>query len=172
MAHPTDAAWVRFHLADLNATERCAVALAASLDPGAVLYLDGPFGAGKTAFVRALAYAMGLCRDEPVTSPSYALIHHYPTCPVLVHVDLYRLDDDAAVVELGLDEWHRTDAVMCIEWARRHAAELPAATLVLDFRVAQTGARHLTVQPACDAGGALLQHWRTRFEGISCAGDA
>ena len=87
------------------------------LTAGAVVLLFGDLGAGKTAFVRGLARALGVPDDE-VTSPTFTLVQEYRGRLTLHHVDLYRLEP-AEVADLGLDELTSGDAVVAIEWAER-----------------------------------------------------
>jgi tRNA threonylcarbamoyladenosine biosynthesis protein TsaE len=92
----------------------------AQLVGGEILLLDGPLGAGKTVFVKGLADALGIDREE-VTSPSFTLVNPYAGRLRLYHLDLYRLDEGASAAnavdlqELLTDE----DAVIVIEWAER-----------------------------------------------------
>ena len=90
--------------------------LARRLSAGDVVLLEGPLGAGKTAFVRGLAEGLGASPDD-VSSPTFTLVQFYPGRPSLQHVDLYRLTpvevDDLALEDL-LEE-----AVMAIEWPDR-----------------------------------------------------
>lgn len=109
--------------------------IAAVLRPGAILALYGNLGSGKTCFVRGLAAALGI--STPVTSPTYALIHEYPSDPPLYHMDLYRIADPAALDTLGLDEYFEGHGITVIEWAEHAEPLLPARTLRLYFDVQQ-----------------------------------
>src|SRR5687768_6700032 len=91
--------------------------LAATLQRGAFVLLHGDLGAGKTAFVRGMAAGLG-ANPEDVSSPTFVLIQHYKGRTPLVHVDLYRLENGAAVDDLGLEEL-ASGAVVAIEWAER-----------------------------------------------------
>lgn len=105
----------RLALPDEQALAALARRIAAALPTGALLLLTGPLGAGKTTFVKHLALALG--SEAPVTSPTYALVHEYPTPQgTLVHVDAYRLPDAAALVALGLDELRERARLTVVEW--------------------------------------------------------
>lgn len=106
-------------------TMQIAARLAVALQPGDVLALSGPLGAGKTCFVRGLAAGLGI-DPRRVSSPTFVLVQEYETQragPVrtLIHVDAYRMaggDEDLATV--GWDEMiNAPDAVLAIEWPDR-----------------------------------------------------
>ena len=83
------------------------------LQIGDVVLLSGPLGAGKTTLARAMIKALGW--KGAVRSPTYNLIHTYPTVPPVMHADLYRVDGAAG---LGLEEY--LDSHLClIEWPDR-----------------------------------------------------
>jgi tRNA threonylcarbamoyladenosine biosynthesis protein TsaE len=119
-------------LADLAATERLAARIGALARPGDVIALQGPLGAGKTAFARgfiaALARAEGRAAED-VPSPTFTLVQSYDFARFTVHhFDLYRLEDAAEAQELGLDE-ARDGGVVLIEWPERLGALLPQERL-------------------------------------------
>lgn len=95
-------------------TEHLAETLAARVPDGALIYLEGPLGSGKTTFVRGFARGMGV---DPgiVSSPSYILIHDYET---FVHVDLYRLLDASfqELVEAGIEDVLHANTCRLVEW--------------------------------------------------------
>ncbi|HLJ57023.1 MAG TPA: tRNA (adenosine(37)-N6)-threonylcarbamoyltransferase complex ATPase subunit type 1 TsaE [Chthonomonadaceae bacterium] len=110
-------------------TQRFGEALGGLLFPGAVVALIGDVGAGKTTMVQAIARGMGIV--EPVTSPTFALIHVYPGPLPLVHVDPYRLDRAAQLYDVGFLEYFAPDNVVAIEWADRLVEMLPSERLEL-----------------------------------------
>jgi tRNA threonylcarbamoyladenosine biosynthesis protein TsaE len=131
-------------LADAAATHAVGTALAAVVRPGDVVTLTGPLGAGKTGIARGLLSALGLAGEAP--SPSYAIVQPYRppevVLPVL-HVDLYRLDDAEAVVELGLDD-ERSDGVLMVEWPDRAGPGAWPEALAITLAIEPDGTRRLT----------------------------
>ena len=100
-------------------TAAAAAHLGARLTGGETLLLEGPLGAGKTAFVQGLAKALGA--QAIATSPTFAILNTYPlahpTFTTLVHLDLYRLKKEEELLELGLEEWlGREDVIVAVEW--------------------------------------------------------
>ena len=80
-----------------------------------IIVLAGEMGAGKTAFAQGFGAALGV--DEPITSPTFTLVHTYDTGRVtLHHADLYRLDKLSEVSDLALHEMVEGDGVMLVEW--------------------------------------------------------
>jgi tRNA threonylcarbamoyladenosine biosynthesis protein TsaE len=104
-------------LPNKRATTKLAQDLAPLLAAGDLVQVEGPLGAGKTFFARALSRALGLTADERVTSPTFTLVHEYDTEPRLIHADLYRLsDDERGVFELGLLPARDDGALLVVEW--------------------------------------------------------
>jgi tRNA threonylcarbamoyladenosine biosynthesis protein TsaE len=116
-------------LASLDDTQTFADALVSELPPGSLLLLAGPLGAGKTTLVQALGHALG--SPAQISSPTYTLIHEYPTpSGVLVHIDAYRLGNAAALFELGFDDYLERARLVVVEWGEALLEAFPEATLV------------------------------------------
>lgn len=111
----------------LNSVERTrefAACLAGFLTPGMVLCLTGDLGAGKTTFTQALAAALGI--TEPVTSPSFTIVHEYHSGRYpLYHMDVYRVQQAEELDDFGFDEYFAGKALVVVEWAERVEALLP-----------------------------------------------
>jgi tRNA threonylcarbamoyladenosine biosynthesis protein TsaE len=103
-------------------------AFARGLALPAVVGLSGELGAGKTTLVRAIAAGLGV--RQPVTSPTFALVHRYDgTACTVYHVDGYRLRRPGEAADLGFDEMVReSDAAILVEWPERFGDRLPALT--------------------------------------------
>ena len=92
--------------------------LAQELNPQSIVLLQGPIGAGKTSFVKGIAKELSISED--ITSPTFALSHHYNSGKIpLIHLDLYRLDNSSMAKELYLaeeEEANQNKAILVIEW--------------------------------------------------------
>jgi len=128
-------------LPDPDATDALARRFAPLLGPGDVLLLEGPIGAGKTAFARALIHALGV--EEDVPSPTFTLVQTYEAGAEIWHADLYRLTHPDEAVELGLTEAFET-ALCLVEWPEKLGQDRPKQALTLRFSVVGDG-REVTV---------------------------
>ena len=92
--------------------------LSQKLNPKSIILLQGPIGAGKTSFVQGIA--RGLSISENITSPTFALSHHYNSGKIpLIHLDLYRLENSTAAKEVFFSEEEEAiqrQAILVIEW--------------------------------------------------------
>jgi tRNA threonylcarbamoyladenosine biosynthesis protein TsaE len=106
----------------LSDTHAIASALAGLARVGDIIVLAGEMGAGKTAFAQGFGRALGV--SEPITSPTFTLVHSYP-CPgklTLHHADIYRLESTGDVDELALPELAEFDGIVLVEWGDVAAA--------------------------------------------------
>ncbi len=88
------------------------------LNPQSIVLLQGPIGAGKTSFVQGIA--KGLSISEDITSPTFALSHHYNSGKIpLIHLDLYRIENISSAKEVFFSEEEeaiQNKAILVIEW--------------------------------------------------------
>lgn len=112
-------------------TQELGAAVADALQPGDVVLLIGDMGAGKTTFVKGLGAALGV--TEPITSPTFVLLHTYQGRMPLHHADLYRLDQLDEVVDLGIAELLEEGGIALVEWADRGVRAFPRDVLTIAF---------------------------------------
>ena len=93
--------------------------------PPLCVAIAGELGAGKTTLVQAICRGYGV--TEPVTSPTFALVHEYaaPRSAVF-HLDLFRLQHTRELAALGWDDVVVAHALMLIEWPERASGALPS----------------------------------------------
>jgi tRNA threonylcarbamoyladenosine biosynthesis protein TsaE len=128
-------------LANEEATAAFGARLAEQLGAGDVITLSGPLGVGKTALVRGLLAALG--HEGEVPSPSFAIVQPYDQLELPVwHVDLFRLDDQSELEELGLES--ASDGALVIEWPEKAGPAAWPEALRLTLEFADAGARRLT----------------------------
>lgn len=121
-------------LPDAAATAALGAAVAAGLGtrPGAVIYLQGPLGAGKTSLARGLLRALGV--TGTIRSPTYTLLEPYDAGGwTLVHLDLYRLTSERELESLGLRDYPPERCWWLVEWPERAAGRLPAPDLRVEL---------------------------------------
>ena len=91
---------------------------AKELTPKSIVLLKGPIGAGKTSFVKGIAEGLSIAED--ITSPTFALSHHYYSGSIpLIHLDLYRIENSLMAQEFFLteeEEAFQNKAIIVIEW--------------------------------------------------------
>ncbi len=105
-------------------TDAAGERLGATLGPGDVVALSGELGAGKTVFVQGIVRALGVATGA--TSPTFVLVNEYRGRLPVHHVDAYRTESLAELLDLGLPELMDGDGVTVIEWAERLEPLLPA----------------------------------------------
>jgi tRNA threonylcarbamoyladenosine biosynthesis protein TsaE len=130
---------VAVHLADADATEALARALAQTAPTSAVVHLQGDLGAGKSTLARGWLRALGVA--GAIRSPTYTLVERYPLTGggEALHLDLYRIGDGAELEFLGLDD---ADArLWLIEWPERGGDALPPADLRVEMEIDGGGRR-------------------------------
>jgi tRNA threonylcarbamoyladenosine biosynthesis protein TsaE len=129
-----------------------AAALGRVVAAGDVIGLVGDLGAGKTTFVQGLAAGLGA---GAATSPTFTLVHLDDRGRLpLAHVDLYRLEREEELEDVGLDELLRGDGVVAVEWWDKFPQKIPH----LEIAIAPEGEGRRVVARAHGAD-ALLGRW-------------
>ena len=89
------------------------------LRQGDLVALIGDLGTGKTCLTQGIARGVGVYPNQTVNSPSYTLINEYAGKIPIYHVDLYRLQNQDELLDLGLDEYMEGNGICIIEWAEK-----------------------------------------------------
>lgn len=129
-------------------TKRLGYCLGACLRAGDVVLLEGEMGAGKSVLTRAAARGMGVC--GPVPSPTFTILNIHEGRNIrLYHFDLYRLEGEDALYEMGLDEYiPAVDGASLIEWPQMAQDAMPQDALRIRLGYAQDGmAREIELEP-------------------------
>ncbi len=110
--------------------------------------LSGELGAGKTAFTKAVARALGV--EDVVNSPTFVLekIYLLPAGQPfkrLINIDAYRLEKGGDLAPLGFDElMHDPENLILLEWPEKVAGALPPPTMRISFAVQDDDSRVLS----------------------------
>jgi len=83
-----------------------------------VVLLKGDLGAGKTVFAKGIASGLGMKNIHQVCSPSFTLINIYQAKFPIYHLDLYRLEKDEEILDLGWEDY-LGQGVVIVEWAEK-----------------------------------------------------
>ena len=114
-------------------TFRIAERLGQGAEPGEIYCLDGDLGVGKTVFAKGFAAGLGI--KEPVTSPTFTIVHEYEGGRLpLYHFDVYRIADPDEMYAIGFEDYFYGNGVCLIEWSELIAELLPET------------ARHVVIQ--------------------------
>ena len=113
-------------------TKSFAAKFAGGLQGKEKICLIGPFGAGKTTFVRGFVSAFGI-DPRSVQSPTFTLVREYGSEKKIYHVDLYRFEKEADIIEAGIHELLGSDELVLIEWADRLNLYFPKDSVQLYF---------------------------------------
>lgn len=118
--------------------------IAARVRGGEIFLLEGPLGAGKTFFTRALASALGVTAG--VSSPTYVILcsHDAARGLTLHHLDFYRFTRRENADELGLDDLSDAHSVIVVEWPDRCPEAFDDFTLRLRFGVVDDTRRRIS----------------------------
>ena len=114
-------------------TWRLAYRLAKLVNAPICIALNGSLGAGKTQFTKG--FAQGCCVTEEVTSPTFALMNEYEGSVNVLHIDVYRLEEEE-LFELGIEEQiEEWDGAVLVEWSSLHPSILPLDHLDISIQI-------------------------------------
>ena len=141
-------------LEDEAATVAMGGTLAKVVQKGAVIFLHGDLGAGKTTLTRGIVQGLG--HQGKVKSPTYTLVEPYELelCSVY-HFDLYRLGDPEELEYMGIRDYFDPAAICVIEWPEKGEGFIPTP----DFNITmlyQGEQRQISIEAGSERGIELL----------------
>lgn len=124
---------------------------------GCFVNLYGEIGAGKTAFVRLVAEALGV--KEKVTSPSFVILNEYHSAQIPVyHFDLYRLENvGISTIEEELREYSEGKKITFVEWAEFSQGELPFERIEINVTYDDDDTRNYEFKSVGDKNGYIIE---------------
>jgi tRNA threonylcarbamoyladenosine biosynthesis protein TsaE len=144
-AHNVSSKDMQITVRDIAALHTFARDFAAGLQPGDSVALEGSLGSGKTTLVRAIVNALH-GSDDAVSSPTFVFRHRYDGAPLIEHLDLYRIEDPAELIELGLDDAFASDRITLVEWPDRAPGLVPPDAIRVAIAGSGNGPREITVR--------------------------
>jgi tRNA threonylcarbamoyladenosine biosynthesis protein TsaE len=118
-------------------------ALAAGFTGKEIVLLTGELGAGKTVFAKGIASGAGVDNTDRVSSPSFTLVNIYEGKHRVFHIDLYRLDKEDEILDLGWEDY-LGEGIVIVEWAEK--LTLPLAGFRVRIDVVGDDERRITVE--------------------------
>ncbi len=111
-------------------TFKLAKSISSNFKGDEVVLLVGKLGAGKTVFTKGIAAGLGLADHHRVCSPSYTLMNLYKAKFLIIHIDLYRLENKADIFGLGWEDY-LGQGVIVVEWADKLDFNGPAMRVLI-----------------------------------------
>ena len=148
------------HLNDELATVAMGKQVAAIIEQGAVIYLHGDLGAGKTTFTRGVVQGFG--HTGKVKSPTYTLVEPYELERANVyHFDLYRLGDPEELEFMGIRDYFSPQAICVVEWPEKGGEFIPVPDL--DITLSYVGdERKIVINSASERGAAIVDKLKNK----------
>lgn len=143
------------HLSDDIATVTMGNRIAAIIEQGAVIYLHGDLGAGKTTFTRGIVQGFG--HTGKVKSPTYTLVEPYDLERANVyHFDLYRLGDPEELEYMGIRDYFSAQAICVVEWPEKGGEFIPVPDL--NITLSYVGdERNIVINSASERGSVIIE---------------
>lgn len=131
--------------------------------PGDLLNLNGELGAGKTLLVKGISLGLGLSADA-VTSPTFSIINEYTNDQVqLFHFDLYRLENELALEQVGYEDYFYGPGITAVEWGDLFVEHLPDTRLDILLEHADSNGRKFSFIGHGTRGKQLVEKLKGAF---------
>ncbi len=149
-------------------TSAIAASVAGLSRRGDLIAIAGEMGVGKTAFAKGFGRAIGV--TEPITSPTYTLVHSYPAGRLtLHHADIYRLTTHHEVADLAFAELLESDGIVIVEWGDVVAGTLGEHLLVrIEFDASDDDARTIVISGTGRTWAVRWDEIESRLAAFQC----
>jgi tRNA threonylcarbamoyladenosine biosynthesis protein TsaE len=123
-------------------------------------------GSGKTSFTRGLAEGLEVDKGAWIRSPTFTLVNEYQGRVAIYHIDLYRIESETELEELGLRDYFFSAGVSVVEWFERLPRRELEEYLHLNIAYIQGSERKLTFTPHGPQSEKILRSLRfQKFKG-------
>lgn len=158
---------VTFQWCSLNQEETIKLGqkLGEVLEPGSIIALIGDLGTGKTTFAKGVMQGLGGSDDDEVTSPSFILVNQYQGRLPVYHLDLYRLQEERELADLGWEEFAFSPGITLIEWAEKIIPFLPPEFIEVNFQWVDQKSRELTFVGHGEQGRRIINLLKRKWKG-------
>ncbi len=122
----------KFYSESDSQTIKIAERIAKTLSPGTVVCLFGEMGVGKTVFTNGLCRALGV--SDYVSSPTFTVVNEYDGDGFpIYHFDMYRIEDEDELLEIGFEEYLNSGGICIIEWPENVINSLPQKRIDIEI---------------------------------------
>ncbi len=125
------------------------------VEPGQLILLSGDLGAGKTLLTQGICDGLGV--EEDVTSPTYNLINEYEGDLAVYHMDLYRLEQEEDLYDLGFEDYLENGGIVIIEWPDLVYDLIPAEFIYIKIEVISQEERIIVVEAEGEKSMKLVE---------------
>ncbi len=116
------------------------------LHPNSLVALHGDLAAGKTTFIKGIAYSIGGIEPSEINSPTFTFLNVYEGLKFFYHFDLYRMKGAIEFLQMGFDEYFEAGGICCVEWAERIQSTLPEKRIDVYLSYHNQTARKISIE--------------------------
>lgn len=109
------------------------------------VYVEGEMGAGKTTLIKAILRILGV--KDVISSPTFSLVNTYelPNHTPVYHADLYRVENEEELYDIGFDEYLDSNSLIFIEWSERMSSLFNPKTITVSIEITAENRRKLSI---------------------------
>ena len=129
----------------LEDIEQYALEIVNQLPSRGEVYLEGEMGAGKTTLIKTILRVLGV--KDVISSPTFSLVNTYelPNHMPVYHADLYRVENEEELYDIGFDEYLDSNSLIFIEWSERMSSLFNPKTITVSIEITAENRRKLSI---------------------------